>query len=366
MTRGRKIVAWAGAVLVLTVIMVVAFVVWVLFTTAGARWVADTATQRFAPQVRYASIDGTIAGKLEISDFRFEGDAYTAKMRIAHMSVDPTLSMLFSRVLRIERATVRGLVLTLPEQEKPDEPEKPLWVEPPLEVVVRDFALEDGRVMDGREQLVSVKQLGVAAHWSREALTIERLVAVARRHRGQSFRDWTRDAAGPDAARAAGREMERRRHSGKARRPCARDPGRAALQGHARAVPGRGQFRCRAARRSDACGGTAHGTPQHATLHNLTLRQRAGRLALQGLVDFKPDIGWNLHASADDFNPGALLAGWDGKVDLEFLTRGQLAEAGPRGNLELKTLSGNLRGRPLAGQGKIDFAAPSLLAGDLR
>lgn len=365
MTRGRKIAAWTGAVFVLAALLAVGFVLWLLFTTAGARWVADTATRRFAPQVQYASIDGTIAGKLEISDFRFAGDAYTAKVRIAHMSVDPTLSMLFSRVLRIERATVRGLVLTLPEQEKPDQPDEPLWVEPPLEVVVRDFALEDGRVMKGREQLVSVKQLGVAAHWSRDALTIERLsllpgdiegsLSVTGRvtPQGDTLRGvldarW-KDVVVPE--RLAGRVLETQgelhfrgtpelyRVAGDVSIGPPGDPTQVAVQ--------------------------LQGTPRHATLRNLTLQQRAGRLALQGLVDFEPEIAWNLHAQADDFNPGALLAGWDGKVDLEFLTRGQLAQAGPRGNLDLRKLAGTLRGRPIAGQGKLDFAAPALLAGDL-
>ena len=91
------------------------------------------------------------------------------------MSVDPTLRMLLSRTFRIERATVSGLTFTLPEQPKPDEPDEPLWIEPPLDVVVRDFALTDARVFDGREQLVHVRQLGVAARWSRDVLIIERL-----------------------------------------------------------------------------------------------------------------------------------------------------------------------------------------------
>ena len=44
---------------------------------------------------------------------------------------------------------------------------------------------------------------------------------------------------------------------------------------------------------------------------------------------------------------------------------GLMAEAGPRGTLDLRALSGNLRGRPVRGQGNIDFAAPAKLAGDL-
>ena len=365
MSRARKILAWSGGVLLLTVLVVTGFVSWILFTNPGARWVASTVTEEFLPQVRYSSIDGTIAGKLEIRDFRFEGDAYTAKIRIAHMSVDPTLSMLFSRVLRIERATVRGLVVTLPEQEKPDEPEKPLWVEPPLEVVVRDFALADGRVMDGREQLVSVRQLGVAAHWSKDALTIERLsllpgdiegsLSVKGRvaPQGKTLRGvleaaW-RDVVIPE--KLAGRVLA------------------SAGELHFKGTPE--QYHVASRFDIGPPGDLTqallelHGTQRHATLDEVVLQQRAGRLALRGLVDFQPELAWNLHASGADFNPGALLAGWDGKVDLDFTTRGQLAEAGPRGSLALKTLAGTLRGRPIAGHGDLTFAAPATLAGDI-
>ncbi|HKU91538.1 MAG TPA: translocation/assembly module TamB domain-containing protein [Steroidobacteraceae bacterium] len=365
MTRGRKIFAWTGGVLLALVLLVAGFVSWVLFTNPGARWIAGTVTENFVPQVRYSSIDGTIAGTLEIRDFRFEGDAYTAKIRIAHMSVDPTLGMLFSRVLRIERATVRGLVLTLPEQEKPDEPEKPLWVEPPVEVVVRDFALVDGRVMDGREQLVSIRQLGIAAHWSKDALTIERLsllpgdiegsLSVKGRlaPQGQTLRG-VLDAAWKDVVipeKLAGRVLA--------------SAGELHFNGTPEQYHVASQFDLGPPGDLTQAVLRLHGTQRHATLDDVVLQQRAGRLAVQGLVDFQPEIAWNLHASADDFNPGALLAGWDGKVDLDFTTRGQLAEAGPRGSLNLKTLAGNLRGRPIAGHGDLQFAAPATLAGDI-
>jgi translocation and assembly module TamB len=365
MKRGRKVIVWSASTLLLMLLLVVGFVAWVLFTNSGARWVASTVTERFVPQVRYSSIQGTIAGHLEVRDFRFEGDVYTAKIRIAHMSVDPTLNMLFSRVLRIERATVRGLVLTLPEQEKPDEPDKPLWVEPPLEVVVRDFALVDGRVMDGREQLVSVKQLGIAARWSKDALAIERLSLLpgdiegsllvkgrvapqGKTLRGVLDARW-KDVVIPE--KLAGRVLA--------------SEGQLHFNGTPEQYRVAGRFDIGPPGDSTQVALRLDGTQRHATLNDLVLQQRAGRLALQGLVDFKPELGWNLHAIADDFNPGALLAGWDGKLDLEFTTRGQLAEAGPRGSLELKTLAGNLRGRAIAGRGNLSFAAPSLLAGDI-
>ena len=57
---------------------------WLLFTTSGARWVAATVTSRFAPQIEYASLDGTIAGELVVTDFHFDGGA--DKARISHRS----------------------------------------------------------------------------------------------------------------------------------------------------------------------------------------------------------------------------------------------------------------------------------------
>ena len=109
----------SGAALSLAALLLLVggFASWLLFTTSGARWVAGTVTSRFAPQVRYARIDGTIAGELTVTDFQFDGGADKARIRIQSMTVDPTLMMLFSRALRIDNARVQGLTLVLPPGE---------------------------------------------------------------------------------------------------------------------------------------------------------------------------------------------------------------------------------------------------------
>ena len=111
--------------------------------------------------------------------------------------------MLLSRTLRIDNASVRGLVVTLPEQPAPDEPDKPLWVEPPLEVVVKDFSLIDGRIVKGGEVLFAVKQLSIAARWSREELRIDRLTLLPGDIAGRlTCRAASRPAASWSAARS--------------------------------------------------------------------------------------------------------------------------------------------------------------------
>ncbi|HET7811076.1 MAG TPA: translocation/assembly module TamB domain-containing protein [Steroidobacteraceae bacterium] len=366
MSRAKRIAAWTGGTLAALLVAVGAWLGWLLFTTPGARWIAATATQRFAPQVKYASIDGTIAGVLEVRDFRFEGGADTAKIRIARLAVDPTLSMLLSRTLRIERATVSGLSFTLPEKPKPDEPDQPLWIEPPVEVVVRDFALEDGRIFDHRKQIAQVRQLGVSARWTRESLDIERLTLLPgdidgsleargritphdRTVRAVLHARW-KDVVIPE--KLAGRTLA--------------TAGEIDLDGTPQRYTARGALDFGPPGQLAHIVLSMHGTDRAATLDNLDLTQRAGKLNLHGDVQFDPRVAWNLFVRADDFDPGAFLAQWPGRLDLDFSTRGTLEDAGPRGALRIATLSGVLRGRPLAGTGELQFAAPSTLDGVLR
>ena len=47
-----------------------------------------------------------------------------------------------------------------PEKDEP-EPDKPLWVEPPLEVMVKDFLLADATIYREKEKLATVKEVGL-------------------------------------------------------------------------------------------------------------------------------------------------------------------------------------------------------------
>jgi translocation and assembly module TamB len=362
--RVTKVFAWSGAVLGALLLVSAGVVGWVLFTTSGARWVAGLATSRFAPQVSYGSLDGTIAGELTVRDFRFAGGPDTAQVRIAGLTVDPTLRMLFSRVLRVEHASVTGLVLTLPEQETP-ETDEPLWVEPPLEVVVNDFALRDGVVVKGRERLVTVRQLGVSARWSARELVIDelhllpgditgelsvkgRVVPSGKTVSGHVNAAWRRVVI---PAQLAGRELATHGEL-----VADGTPMKFAVSSHGEVGPP-GDPTTFALR--------VHGTDKDAVIEELNLEQRAGRFAVTGDVAFAP-VAWNLDVLARAFDPGAFLAGWNGHVNLDLSTRGELRDAGPAGHLEIAALSGELRGRPLAGGGTLDFAAPSEVSGDLK
>lgn len=361
----KKSLAWSGVGVGVLVILTVSFASWLLFTTSGARWAAGWVTTKFAPQVSYAALEGTVAGGLDLRDFRFKGAPDAAQIRIARLTVRPTLRMLLSRTLRIERARVEGLVISLPEQPGPDEPDKPLWVEPPLDIIVDDFALVDGRIVKGREELFTVKQLDVAARWRRDELRIDRLTLLPGDIRGEFV---VQGRIMPSGRLVRG-ELDARwqevvipeQYAGQVIAT------RGAL--HFAGTPVdyrlRGQLDAGPPGELTAVTVDIEGTDALIDVRTLTLEQAAGRLAVNGRVELEP-VAWQLSLKAKEFDPGELLAGWRGHVSLDATTRGRLAEAGPQGSLSIASLSGVLRDRPIAGDGAVDFAAPSTLSGELR
>ena len=99
----------------------------------------------------------------------------------------------------------------------------------------------------------------------------------------------------------------------------------------------------------------------------LELRQRAGQFALSGHRGIQAAWPGRCTRRRSDFNPGELLAEWPGtlNIDAQHARRARGGRAAAA-SLQIASLSGELRGRPIAGDGDIEFAAPSTLAGDLR
>ena len=107
------------------------------------------------------------------------------------------------------------------------------------------------------------------------------------------------------------------------------------------------------------------GTPKQIVLHTLDLQQPQGHLNAQGTLDLQPVFGWQLAAEAADFDPGQLFAGWSGALDAQLQTRGTLPAGHPDATLDLTRLDGRLRGRAIAGHGKLHLAPNQVLDGTL-
>ncbi|MGH8183588.1 MAG: translocation/assembly module TamB domain-containing protein [Rhodanobacteraceae bacterium] len=108
------------------------------------------------------------------------------------------------------------------------------------------------------------------------------------------------------------------------------------------------------------------GTPQSIDLHALKLVQKGGGLDASGSIGLQPRVSWKLDAVAKRFDPGAILAGWNGALNFDLATQGTLTPQGPDGTLKLDKVAGTLRGRNLAGsKADLEIAPGNLLQGSL-
>lgn len=107
------------------------------------------------------------------------------------------------------------------------------------------------------------------------------------------------------------------------------------------------------------------GNPDRITLNKVELVQAKGHLAVTGSVQTAAPLRWNIEASAENFDPGALVAGWNGSVDLALASAGQLGDQGPSGSLVLTSLTGSLRQRPISGSADLELQPGWLLSGNL-
>lgn len=97
------------------------------------------------------------------------------------------------------------------------------------------------------------------------------------------------------------------------------------------------------------------GNTEAATLEAFTLRTPGGALEGQGRIGWAPALAVALQARLDRVDPGYLLPDYpgalSGRLDVDLAEAG----AGWRGTVELADLSGQLRGRAVAGRARVDW-----------
>lgn len=132
--------------------------------------------------------------------------------------------------------------------------------------------------------------------------------------------------------------------------------GRVQVQGNMDAYAALGQMRIGPPRAPVDIALDVAGSSAALEIKELALRQSSGELTAQGQVALEPVIGWHLAAEAKTFDPGALAAGWPGRVSFQLDTDGRMGEQGADGRLLLRDLRGRLRDRPLEGHADMDFS----------
>ncbi|HET6555451.1 MAG TPA: translocation/assembly module TamB domain-containing protein [Dyella sp.] len=107
------------------------------------------------------------------------------------------------------------------------------------------------------------------------------------------------------------------------------------------------------------------GTQKEIQLHALTVKQPQGQLQAQGMLVLQPALGWQMEATANRFDPGHLLAKWNGSLDFDIASQGTLPEGRPDVTLDIRKLDGRLRERTVHGDGKLHLPPEGVVDGKL-
>ncbi|MGD8699380.1 MAG: translocation/assembly module TamB domain-containing protein [Gemmatimonadales bacterium] len=103
------------------------------------------------------------------------------------------------------------------------------------------------------------------------------------------------------------------------------------------------------------------------SLHASVLR---GELRARGSVSWAPQVNWQLAVAGDTLAPADVApnpADWPGRLSLAATTRGGLRDGRPSLQIDVDTLSGSLRGQPIAGSlsGRVEGSEYELSRADL-
>ena len=94
------------------------------------------------------------------------------------------------------------------------------------------------------------------------------------------------------------------------------------------------------------------GNGQQASIRSLRMTMPGGALDASGRVHWSPRLQWNLNAQLAAFDPGYFFPGWNGALDGRIASNGRArADAGFDAAVDVPSLKGRLRGRPLLGRG---------------
>jgi translocation and assembly module TamB len=107
------------------------------------------------------------------------------------------------------------------------------------------------------------------------------------------------------------------------------------------------------------------GTQKQIDLHALTIKQPQGQMQAKGTLVLQPALGWQMEAIAKRFDPGHVLAKWNGSLDFDIASQGTLPQGHPDVTLEIRKFEGRLRERTVHGDGRLHLPPEGVVDGKL-
>jgi translocation and assembly module TamB len=174
----KKTLAWSGLVIAALILLASGAVAWVINTPSGTRFAAARATALMGDKLAIGGIEGSLAGPLRITKFRYHDPTAGIDASVAQLDVDLVWSDLWHRLVHVERLDVSGIDVLMQEPTEPPppkEPSEPFTLKPPIDIAIDSFIARNAKVRNPEATLVEVTRAVFAGRWTTEALAVQTL-----------------------------------------------------------------------------------------------------------------------------------------------------------------------------------------------
>ena len=178
MSALKKTLAWTGIAVAVLLLLVVGAIAWVINTQSGTRFAVERAKAVMGDQLAIGSVDGSIAGPLRITGFRYRDPAAGIDASVAQLELDLVLSDLWRKLVHVEQLSVNGIDVLMSEPTQPpppEEPSKPFSLKPPIDIAVDSFVARDVKLRNPEATIVEITRATFAGGWTEEALAVKTL-----------------------------------------------------------------------------------------------------------------------------------------------------------------------------------------------
>jgi autotransporter translocation and assembly factor TamB len=352
--------------IVLSLLLIVTgAVVGLLGSEAGSRWLLQQALTAVPGTASVDTIEGRLLDRIELTGLQYRSETQTAA--IDRLVFDWKAVQLLRGTLDIEAFAAQGIRIRLIETGK-EEPSAPLQLPDrlalPIQIVIRNFLVTDAELVQG-DQAYRLDSLQLSARTEDDTLILSFLKLDARPLAAEAQGRITLDHGFPLHLTLDWRDLQW---------PLAgAQPQVRSEQGTLEVSGKLVDYRIK------LTGNLAHpelpesgllfqgkGNLDSMNIEALELKSKEGLFRVHGDVSWKDVPAFDVNAVLRNFNPAIVLPDLPGSLTLATRLKGRLEGETLELDAVLEQLTGQLRGHPLEGEGRLRLSGSRLKIDKLR
>ncbi len=308
---------FVGLVAVIGVSLVIVFF---LSTENGSRWIIRNILVTVPGEITINRIEGTLTGRIELIGIEYKDPSQRISINTFSLAWQP--SALLKGTVLLKSIVVRGVDFRVgqnpPESTDEQQFNPAMLKEPPIKLIVQQLLIEDIRVTTG-DKVHKIQKIQVAAFYDLDKVHIDSLSLEAQPLSARINAQFLLDSNLPFELGIDWKLS-----------PLGQPQWKGSSQ--------------------------AKGNRNSIAINNFDLSSENGDVQITGMVSWNETPSLSLAINAHDFDPVVFMPELPGRLTLDSHVKGHWLNEKIWGEVDIKSLKGQLRGYPLSVYGQFDIS----------